>query len=477
MKTHQLFPVAPHASLLTPSSPGGRERTYRSLKLRCDGRGRGSPAEHGKELFSFRSHLRSTLAWVRISFHPLWEKFVFFVLRKQTRTKFSSREAAGEGHGKNARLRRALLVPRSLLSSFVCATPEAAQSLVRSPPVGVVAVHSPRGQGHRAWDLKRASKMRPGGGGRQGGGLLPTLPFPYPPSLLYRPSPPQVRAEDLESFSSSFPRLACTRHWAPEAADATMSATGELGHGDRIQVKYDLADDERPGETEQTVWWGATVKDVQVTNDGRKIYRLLYDAFPEGGFADQEESSIEMTDRIGAVFQLEDDLTRGDIQTYRMEPEGERGVVNCVPEPEVISAEDLAAQQAYYAQQQHYGMDPNASQTSARGGVGRSGSRGVTERDLWRIARFLPGGPLRPGPSAPRDTSVSSCILALAPAFLHSGVLGPSSTTLSHVSPTLPFPPCSWSPSSSSTQPTTPSSRPPPTPSSSRLTRPRSRRA
>lgn len=91
----------------------------------------------------------------------------------------------------------------------------------------------------------------------------------------------------------------------------------ELQLGNRIQVKYDLAEEGQEvslrasiesgselcrvcllttpptppnPQADATVWWGATVKDITYTPDGRTIYRLLYDAYPEGGFDEAEVS-------------------------------------------------------------------------------------------------------------------------------------------------------------------------------------------
>jgi hypothetical protein len=103
----------------------------------------------------------------------------------------------------------------------------------------------------------------------------------------------------------------------------------ELAVGDRIQVKYELTDDDRPDDL-ALVWWGAVVRDKQTTHDQRRIYRLRYDAYPAGGFDEAEERSVELH-LEHQMYELEDDLTRGDLQVFRMEPRGEEGVVPCLP--------------------------------------------------------------------------------------------------------------------------------------------------
>ena len=77
------------------------------------------------------------------------------------------------------------------------------------------------------------------------------------------------------------------------------------------------------------MWWGATVKDIKYTQDGRTIYRLLYDAYPDGGFDEAEERNVEMGNVPDQIIELDDQLLQMDPQTYRMEPPGERGVVPC----------------------------------------------------------------------------------------------------------------------------------------------------
>jgi len=107
------------------------------------------------------------------------------------------------------------------------------------------------------------------------------------------------------------------------ASGLTMGGM-DLRIGDRIQVKYDLVEDD--GEVESTVWWGAQVKDIQMAPDGRRIYRLLYDAYPEGGSDEAEERSVQLGDAPDQIWELDDHLRRTDQQTFRMEPPDEKGV-------------------------------------------------------------------------------------------------------------------------------------------------------
>ena len=108
---------------------------------------------------------------------------------------------------------------------------------------------------------------------------------------------------------------------------------------DRVQVKYELRDDDNP-KLDTTVWWGATVIDSHVAVDGRRIFRLLYDAYPAGGFPASEARFVELTGKPDQLVELDDDLVRGDVQTFRIEPPDEPGVVSVIGDEEPAKEEE-----------------------------------------------------------------------------------------------------------------------------------------
>jgi hypothetical protein len=139
--------------------------------------------------------------------------------------------------------------------------------------------------------------------------------------------------------------------------------------GDRIEVEWEVADDEDTGVL-NTRWWGSTLKahDGRTTSEGLAIRVLDYDPYPEGGFPERSlEEVVFATPNVlvhpDALEQQSDDIDElhfrreGEEETVTMNNESLRChlnelLVDIMKEKTITSAfrNMDAAQQAQFAE-------------------------------------------------------------------------------------------------------------------------------